>query len=68
MDLLAIEGRLVSVALVVMRGEVVCGNFSRGFKCGVEYIAIVLDISCTLQKGVSVEQLVEQEAQITFVE
>ncbi len=68
MDLLAIEGRLAGVGLLIVRGEVLRGDFACGVQRGVEHVAVMVGIAFALQQGFGVEQLVEQEAQFTFIE
>ncbi|MDT4849309.1 hypothetical protein FQZ97_834270 [compost metagenome] len=67
-DLLAVEGRLVGVALVVVRRQVLGGDAACGFQGGVEHGAVVLGVARALQQRLGVEHLVELEAQFAFVE
>ncbi|MNF61036.1 hypothetical protein D3C84_426670 [compost metagenome] len=67
-DFLAVEGRLVGVALMVVRGEVLGGDAARGSQGGVEHGAVMLGIAWALQQRFGVEHLVELEAQFALVE
>ncbi|MDT4884703.1 hypothetical protein FQZ97_1208720 [compost metagenome] len=67
-DLLAVERRFVRIALLVVRGEVFGGDAARGFQGGVEYGAIMFGVARPLEQGLGVEQLIELEAQLAFVE
>ncbi|MOA32256.1 hypothetical protein D3C78_1534600 [compost metagenome] len=65
---LAVEGRLLGVALVVVRGEVLGGDGARGAQAFVEHAAVMLGIARALQQRLGVEHFVELEIQLAFVE
>ncbi|MOA32255.1 hypothetical protein D3C78_1534590 [compost metagenome] len=65
---LAVESRLLGVALVVVRGEVIGGDGARGAQGLVEHAAVVLGIARALQQRLGVEHFVELEFQFAFVE
>ncbi|MNT80761.1 hypothetical protein D3C72_2202720 [compost metagenome] len=67
-DFLAVEGRLIGIALLVVRGEVLGGDAACGFQGGVEHGAVMLGVARTLEQGLGVEQFIELEAQLAFVE
>ncbi|MNQ74530.1 hypothetical protein D3C85_892890 [compost metagenome] len=67
-DVFAIEGRLVGIALVVMRGKIVGGKLARGIESGIEHGTVMLGVTRTLQQRLRVEHFVELEAQFAFIE
>ncbi|MNJ53646.1 hypothetical protein D3C77_490480 [compost metagenome] len=67
-DLFAVEGRLLRIAFLVVRGEVLGGDTVGGLQGGVEHLAVMLGIARTLQQRLGVEQFIELEAQFAFIE
>ncbi|MDT4854875.1 hypothetical protein FQZ97_892010 [compost metagenome] len=63
----AVEGRLVGIAFLVVRGEVLRGDFPGGVQGGIEHLAVVLGITRALQQRLAVEQFVELETQLALV-
>ncbi|MCY1408065.1 hypothetical protein D3C76_840910 [compost metagenome] len=64
----AIEGWLVGVTFVVVRGEKISGKLARGGEGGIEHGTVMLGVARALQQRLGVEQFVELEAQFAFIE
>ena len=67
-DLFAVEGGLVGVAFLVVRGQILGGDAAGGFQRGIEYGAVVIGVARALQQRFGVEHFVELEVQLAFVE
>ncbi|MNG35922.1 hypothetical protein D3C84_1227950 [compost metagenome] len=51
-----------------MRGEELGGDAAGGFQGSVEHRAVMVGVARALEQGLGVEQLVELEAQLAFVQ
>ncbi len=67
-DLFAVEGRLVGVAFLIVRGEKLGGDAAGGFQRGIEDGTVVLGVARARQQRFGVEHFVELEVQLAFVE
>ncbi|MNL29651.1 hypothetical protein D3C87_1513410 [compost metagenome] len=65
---LAVEGRFLAVALVVVRGEILRCHLACGVQGRGKHVAIMIGVTRALQQRLGVEQFVQQKAQVAFIE